>query len=134
MQTLSLHVDVHYARQSTRHATPRPCASVKETCHKESCVAGLVRDETAASLHQAGMSRAEAKAEAWRLSTQVVRSTYSVVSPGDVVCQSQRYISHRASCHNGMSGSPVRLKERPQLFVGIHLGSSKPGTDLDAGK
>ena len=50
----------------------------------------------------------------------------AVISVGDVVGYDGFHMSHRASCSRGMSGSPVRRVEEPQLFYGIH--SSANGT------
>ncbi|KAK9801935.1 hypothetical protein WJX73_006987 [Symbiochloris irregularis] len=51
----------------------------------------------------------------------------AVASAGDVVEGGERYLFHRASAVGGLSGSPLRVVDRPQLLVGIHLGLNESG-------
>ncbi len=68
-------------------------------------------------------AQGEAEREAQRLQTTYIHPSLFVASAGDVVGYDGRYIAHRASSSQGISGAALRPVEQPGLFLGTHLGA-----------
>ncbi|KAK9810929.1 hypothetical protein WJX73_009201 [Symbiochloris irregularis] len=54
----------------------------------------------------------------------------AVASAGDVVGGGERYVFHRCSASGGLSGGMLRIVDRPQLLVGVHLGTNGGRSDV----
>lgn len=67
---------------------------------------------------------ASAKAKAETVEDEVLLSGGAVVTVGDTVGISDRFIGHRATCHCGMTGCAARSLAAPHAMIGIHLGSA----------
>lgn len=70
------------------------------------------------------LPKASAKAQAQLLEDEILHTGNAVVTSGDVVGISERFVVHRATSHYGMSGSAARPLTEPHTLIGIHLGTA----------
>ena len=66
----------------------------------------------------------QAQLEAHRLNTRVLFPGVVSVSAGDILADNGQYICHRATSHDGMFGSAAGMLCNPNIFMGIHMGTS----------